>query len=84
MPTYLIINLHSHLLTNDSNGLKGVSGSILLHAGGKKGEGMFLYSAVSSPLDRSKHSTPWKTYSFRHQLGFSGKHSSHAAITRND
>ena len=26
--------------------------------------------------------TPWQTYSFRHQLNFSGKHSSHAAITR--
>ena len=27
---------------------------------------------------------PWQTCSFRHQLGFSGKHSSDAAITRND
>ena len=27
---------------------------------------------------------PWQTCSFRHQLGFSGKHSSHAAIMRND
>ena len=27
---------------------------------------------------------PRQTCSFRHQLGFSGKHSSHAAITRND
>ena len=45
----------------------------------------FLYSAVSSPLDRSKRFTlflPWQTCSFRHQLGFSWKHSSHAAITR--
>ena len=50
-------------------------------------KGMFLYSAVSSPLDRSKRFTlflPWQTCSFRHQLGFSGNHSSHAAITRND
>ena len=30
------------------------------------------------------HSAPWQTCSFRHQLGFSGKHSSQAAITRND
>ena len=47
-------------------------------------KGMFLYSAVSSPLDRSKRFTlsPWQTCSFRHQLGFSGKHSSHAAIMR--
>ena len=47
---------------------------------------MFLYSAVSSPLARSKHFTlflPWQTCSLRHQLGFSWKHSSHAAITRN-
>ena len=46
-------------------------------AGLKKG--MFLYSAVSSPLDRSSqstlHFTPWQTCSFQHQLGFSGKHS---------
>ena len=49
---------------------------------------MFLYSAESSPLDRSNRFTlfapPWQTCSFRHQFGFSGKHSSHAAITRND
>ena len=46
---------------------------------------MFLNSAVSSPLDRSKRFTlflPWQTCSFRHQLGFSWKHSSQAAITR--
>ena len=30
------------------------------------------------------HFTPWQTCSFRHQLGFSGKHSSDAAITRED
>ena len=48
---------------------------------------MFLYSAVSSPLDRSKRFTlflPWQTCSFRHQLGFFRKHSSDAAITRDD
>ena len=38
-------------------------------------KGMFLYSAVSSPLDRSKHFTPWQTCSFRHQVEFSGKRS---------
>ena len=56
----------------------------------KEGNGMLLYSAVSRPLDRSKRFTlflPWhynETCSLRHQLEFSGKHSSHAAITRND
>ena len=30
------------------------------------------------------HVTPWQTCSFRHQLDFSGKHSSHAAITSED
>ena len=52
-----------------------------------KGKGMFLCSAVSSPLNRSKRFTlflPWQTCSFQHQRGFSWKHSSHAAITRND
>ena len=46
-----------------------------------------VYSVVSSPLDRSKRFTlflPWQTCSLRHQLGFSRKHSSYAAITRND
>ena len=38
---------------------------------------VFLRSAVSSPLDRSKRFT----LSFRPQLDFPGKHSSHAAIT---
>ena len=52
-----------------------------------KGKGMFLCSALSSPLNRSKRCTlflPWQTCSFQHQLDFSWKHSSHAAITRND
>ena len=30
------------------------------------------------------HFTPWQTCSFRHQLAFSWKHSSHAAITSED
>ena len=49
-------------------------------------KGMFLYSAVSIPLDRSKRFTlhPWQTCSFQQQLYFSGKHSSHAATTRDD
>ena len=46
----------------------------------RKGKGMFLYSAVSSPL----HFIPWQTCSFQYQLDFSGQHSSHAAITRED
>ena len=40
---------------------------------------------LSSSLDHSKRFTlfcPWQTCSFRHQLSFSSKHSSHAAITR--
>ena len=47
---------------------------------------MFLYNALSSPLDHSKLFTlhPRRTCSFRHQLDFSLKHSRHAAITRND
>ena len=51
----------------------------------QKGKGMFLYS-VSSPLDHSNRFTllPWQTCSFRHQLDFSGKHSSHAAIMHED
>ena len=55
MQTYLIII--THLLPNDSKVLKGGSGSILLHAGGKKVKTCFVYSLVSSPLDRSKHFT---------------------------
>ena len=49
---------------------------------------VFLYSAVSSPLDRSKRFTlfafPDRPVHSDTVLGFSGKHSSHAAITRND
>ena len=43
---------------------------------------VFLYSTLSSPLDHTKRFTlhPWQTCSFRHQLGFSVKHSSHAAV----
>ena len=50
-------------------------------------KGVFSYIEVSSPLDRSKRFTLfllWQTCSFRHQLDFSGKHSSHAAIRRED
>ena len=44
---------------------------------------MFLFSALSSSVARSKRFTPhpWLTCCFRHQLDFSGKHSSPAAIT---
>ena len=58
-----------------------------IHKHDRKGmyvKGMLLYSTVSSPLDRSKSFTlflPWQTCSFRHQLGFSWKHSNHVAIT---
>ena len=44
---------------------------------------MFLYSAVSSPLDRSNRFQlflSWQNCSSRHQPGFSRKHSSQAAI----
>ena len=47
----------------------------------------YIAMQVSSSLNRSKRFTlllPWQTCSFRHQPGFSWKHSSHAAITRND
>ena len=43
---------------------------------------VFLYSTLSSPLDHTKRFTlhPWQTCSFRHQLGFSVKHSNHASV----
>ena len=48
----------------------------------------FLYSAASSPLDRSKRFTllafPDRPVHSDIVLGFSGKHSSQAAITRQD
>ena len=50
-----------------------------------KKKGMVLYSAVSSPLDRSKHfthSSPGRPVHSDTVLGFSGKHSSHAAIAQ--
>ena len=46
-------------------------------------KGMVLYSAVSSPLDRSKRftlSSPGRPVHSDTVLGFSWKHSSHAAI----
>ena len=54
----------------------------------KKVKVVFLYSAVSSPLDRSKRFTlcafPDRLVHSDTVLGFSRKHSSHAAITRNE
>ena len=49
-----------------------------------KGKGSFYIAQY--PVRRTAQSAvhfppPWQTCSFRHQLGFSGKHSSHAAIT---
>ena len=67
----MTLHLTLHLYVEDLQSL----------AGCRNVKGMFLYSTVSSLLDRSKHFTPWQNCSFRHQLGFSGKHSSHAAIT---
>ena len=51
----------------------------------KKVKGMVLYSAVSSPLDRSKRftlSSPGRPVHSDTVLGFSWKHSSHAAIAQ--
>ena len=50
-----------------------------------KGKGMVLYSAISSPLDRSKRftlSSPGRPVHSDTVLGFSWKHSSHAAIAQ--
>ena len=50
-----------------------------------KSKGMVLYSAVSSPLDRSKRftlSSPGRPVHSDTVLGFSWKHSSHAAIAQ--
>ena len=50
-----------------------------------KGKGMVLYSAVSSPLDCSKRftlSSPGRPVHSDTVLGFSWKHSSHAAIAQ--
>ena len=61
--------------------------SWLHHLAWCNGKGMILYSAVSSPLDNSKRFTlflPWQTCSFRHEQGFSWKHSGDAAIPGND
>ena len=50
-----------------------------------QGKGMVLYSAVSSPLDRSKRftlSSPGRPVNSGTVLGFSWKHYSHAAIAQ--
>ena len=53
-----------------------------------KGKGMFLIQRSILSVGPLKalytFCPPRQTCSFRHQLGFSGKHSSHGAITRND
>ena len=59
-------------------------GLYCMHAGGKKKVKVCFYTAqypVRWIAQSVSHFTPWQTCSFRHQLGFSGKHSSHAAIT---
>ena len=56
-----------------------------LHKKKRKKKGMVLYSAVSSPLDRSKRftlSSPGRPVHSDTVLGFSWKHSSHAAIAQ--
>ena len=52
----------------------------------KSSKSMFYIAHVSSPLDHSKrlYFTPLQTYSFRHKLDFSAKHTIHAVITRED
>ena len=59
--------------------------SVNRHVKKGKGKGMVLYSAVSSPLDRSKRftlSSPGRPVHSDTVLGFSWKHSSHAAIAQ--
>ena len=52
------------------------------HLLGKKVNVCFIQSVV--PLNALYTSPPWQTCSFRHVLDFSGKHSSHVAITHKD
>ena len=54
-----------------------------------KGKGKGSFYIAQYPVRWTAQSAlhfcpPWQTCSFRHQLGFSGKHSSDAAITRKD
>ena len=54
---------------------------------GKKKAKVCFYIAlylVTWTAQSTLHFTPWQTCSFRHQLDFSGKHSSHASITSED
>ena len=57
--------------------------------GNTKGKGKGSFYIAQYPVRWTAQSAlhfcpPWQTCSFRHQLGFSGKHSSDAAITRKD
>ena len=73
---FAVIVSMTKLVDCDSNIINGAS---------KKGKGMVLYSAVSSPLDRSKRftlSSPDRPVHSDTVLGFSWKHSSHAAIAQ--
>ena len=57
----------------------------IIHIKKEMKKGMVLYSAVSSPLDRSKRftlSSPVRPVHSGTVLGFSWKHSSHAAIAQ--
>ena len=52
----------------------------------KQGKGMFYIAQypVRWTAQSTLHFTTWQTRLFRHQHVFSGNHSSHAPITRND
>ena len=64
---------------------KNRTAKITMSLSNVKGKGMVIYSAVSSPLDRSTRFTLSSTGRPVHPdtvLGFSWKHSSHAAIAQ--
>ena len=88
MPMQRIIRKHGvvyHKYADDTQLYVTYKPNVLGDIKGKKGKGMVLYSAVSSPLDRSKRftlSSPGRPVHSDTVLGFSWKHSSHAAIAQ--
>ena len=78
----LITHLFEHVIRGGSPLTANMPTFLILKL---KGKGMVLYSAVSSPLDRSKRftfSSPGRPVHSDTVLGFSWKHSSHAAIAQ--
>ena len=63
---------------------KGIDSPVISSTKQVKEKVVFIWRSIQSVAQSALRFAPWQTCSFRHQLAFSYKNSSHAVIKRED